>query len=67
MEFHSTREFAAMGRVGSIWAFRAARTLCGVALFLSIETLQLAIQPYLYDEGGVIRGFPFAPHVGFFC
>ena len=47
--------------------YSAARTLSGVALVISIETLQLAVQPYLYDEGGAVKGFLFAPHTGFFC
>ena len=47
--------------------YGAARTLSAVALVLSIETLQLAVQPYLYDEGGATKGFLFAPHAGFLC
>ncbi len=47
--------------------YGAARTLSAVALVLSIETLQLLVQPYLYDEGGATKGFLFAPHIGFFC
>ncbi len=47
--------------------YGSARTLSSVALVLSIETLQLAVQPYLYDEGGAVKGFLAAPHIGFFC
>jgi hypothetical protein len=47
--------------------YGAARTLSAIALIGSIETLQLAVQPYLYDEGGSTKGFLFAPHIGFFC
>lgn len=47
--------------------YGAARTLSGVSLVFSIETLQLAIQPYVYDEGAAVKGFLFAPHIGFFC
>lgn len=39
----------------------------GVALVLSIETLQIAAQPYPYDEGGSTKGYLFAPHIGLFC
>jgi hypothetical protein len=47
--------------------YGAARSLSAVALVLSIETLQLAFQPYLYDEGGSTKGFLVAPHIGFLC
>lgn len=47
--------------------YGSARTLSGVAMVLSVETLQLAVQPYLYDESGTTKGFLVAPHIGFFC
>jgi hypothetical protein len=47
--------------------YGTARALAGLALILSVETMQLAIQPYLYDEGAATKGFLVAPHVGFVC
>jgi hypothetical protein len=47
--------------------FKAARLSATVALLLSFETLQLIVQPYLFDEGGVVQGYLTAPHLGYFC
>ncbi len=38
-----------------------------LALVLSMETLQLIVQPYLWDEGATTQGYLAAPHIGFFC
>lgn len=46
--------------------FGAARAGAVVALVISIETLQLLVQPYLFDEAGVKEGYLVAPHIGFF-
>jgi hypothetical protein len=47
--------------------YEAARLCSSLALIISIETLQLTVQPYLYDEGATTKGFLIAPHIGFFC
>lgn len=47
-------------------AFRMARGLSVVALLVSVETLQLYFQPFLWDEGGTNQGYLAAPHIGFF-
>jgi hypothetical protein len=45
--------------------FSAARGLSLAALIVSVETLQLLVQPMLWDEGGTSKGFLAAPHIGF--
>ena len=47
--------------------YEAARVRSSLALIISIETLQLTVQPYLYNEGGTTQGLLTAPHIGFFC
>lgn len=47
--------------------FKAARLTSAIALLVSAETLQLVFKPMVFDEGGVVRGYLTAPHVGFFC
>jgi hypothetical protein len=47
--------------------YQGARICATLALVISAETLQLTVQPYLYDEGGSTEGFLVAPHIGFFC
>jgi hypothetical protein len=45
--------------------FAAARALSLAALMLSVETLQLLVQPMLWDEGATRKGYLAAPHIGF--
>jgi hypothetical protein len=45
--------------------FAAARALSLAALVLSLETMQLLVQPMLWDEGATRKGFLAAPHIGF--
>ena len=47
--------------------YKAAASLSVAAMILSIETLQLAFQPYIYDEGASVKGFLAWPHIGFLC
>jgi hypothetical protein len=47
--------------------FQQARVLALVALFMSLETLQLVVQPYLWDESGTTEGYLAAPHIGVIC
>lgn len=47
--------------------FETSRLFAFVALAISIETLQLLVQPYLWDEGGTTQGYLTAPHIGFIC
>jgi hypothetical protein len=44
-----------------------SRKLSLAALVMSAETLQLVVQPYVVDEGGVKEGYLVAPHIGFIC
>jgi hypothetical protein len=44
--------------------YKSARILSAAAMLLSIETLQLAFHPYIYDEGASVKGFLTAPHIG---
>jgi hypothetical protein len=53
--------FFARGRYG------ASRLCAWLALAISIETLQLIVQPYLWDEGATTEGYLSAPHIGFLC
>jgi hypothetical protein len=54
-----------------IFLFRgryAASRLCAwLALALSVETLQMIVQPYLWDEGATRQGYLAGPHIGFIC
>jgi hypothetical protein len=47
--------------------FTAARVTSTIALILSLETLQLFVQPYWFDEAASREGYLAAPHIGFFC
>jgi hypothetical protein len=47
--------------------FTAARVTSAIALFLSLETVQLFVQPYRFDEAASREGYLAAPHIGFFC
>jgi hypothetical protein len=47
--------------------YAASRLCAGLALALSVETLQLIVQPYLWDEGATRQGYLAAPHIGFIC
>jgi hypothetical protein len=55
------------------WILFARRRYSGsrffslLALAMSIETLQLIVQPYLGNEGGTTEGYLAFPHVGFYC
>jgi hypothetical protein len=53
--------FFALGR------FEASRNSSLVALVMSLETLQLVVQPYLMDEGSTRVGYLVAPHIGCVC
>jgi hypothetical protein len=41
--------------------------LASVALVISVETLQLVVQPFIWDEGMTREGYLVAPHVGAIC
>ena len=45
----------------------ASRNSALVALAMSLETLQLVVQPYLMDEGSTRVGYLAAPHIGCVC
>jgi hypothetical protein len=47
--------------------YRASRLCAWLALILSVETLQLIAQPYLWDEGATREGYLAAPNIGFLC
>jgi hypothetical protein len=47
--------------------YAASRLCAWLALALSVETLQLIVQPYLWDEGATRQGYLAAPHIGFIC
>ena len=47
--------------------FGGARLLALMALGMSMETLQLLVQPYVWDEAMTTEGYLSAPHVGFAC
>jgi hypothetical protein len=47
--------------------YAAARLCALLALAMSVETLQLIVQPYLWDEGATTQGYLAAPHIGFLC
>jgi hypothetical protein len=55
------------------WILFARRRYSGsrffslLALAISIETLQLIVQPYLTNEGGTTEGYLAYPHAGFYC
>jgi hypothetical protein len=60
----------------SLWAswiffgrgrYGASRLCAWLALAISVETLQLIVQPYLWDEGATTEGYLSAPHIGFLC
>jgi hypothetical protein len=53
--------FFAIGR------FEWSRNSSLVALAMSLETLQLVVQPYLMDEGATRVGYLSAPHIGCVC
>jgi hypothetical protein len=47
--------------------YTASRFCAWLALALSVETLQLIVQPFLWDEGATTQGYLAAPHIGFVC
>jgi hypothetical protein len=47
--------------------YATSRLCAWLALALSVETLQLIVQPYLWDEGATRQGYLAAPHIGFLC
>jgi len=47
--------------------YSGSRFFSLLALAMSIETLQLIVQPYLTNEGGTTEGYLAFPHVGFYC
>ena len=47
--------------------YAASRLCAWLALAMSVETLQLIMQPYLWDEGATTQGYLAAPHLGFVC
>ncbi len=47
--------------------YTASRLCAWLALALSVETLQLIVQPFLWDEGATAQGYLAAPHIGFVC
>jgi hypothetical protein len=47
--------------------FKVSRNLSLVALAMSLETLQLVVQPYLMDEGATKVGYLVVPHIGCVC
>jgi hypothetical protein len=44
--------------------FRASRLWASVTLVMSVETLQLVVQPFIWDEGMTREGYLVAPHIG---
>jgi hypothetical protein len=48
-------------------SYTASRLSACLALALSVETLQLMVQPYLWDEAATRQGYLAAPHIGFVC
>ena len=47
--------------------YRAAAIASGLALVFAMQTFQMMVQPYLFDEAGVRQGYLQAPQVGFFA
>jgi len=47
--------------------YEGSRKSSFVALAMSLETLQLVVQPYLMDEGATRVAYLVAPHIGCVC
>jgi hypothetical protein len=47
-------------------SYKAARLAAGIAFLLSLETMQLFVYPCPLDEGGVVKAYLTAPHIGCF-
>jgi hypothetical protein len=46
---------------------KAARNTSLLALLLSLQTLELLVMPFLWDEAGTREGYLMAPHIGCLC